>query len=116
VSDIKKILSDNGYSDAMVAFFADAQYPISENTLRLAKQKKDFFDIYMSYAHDVLKYAINNSGLFLSENGIKNLIKEYETRYKQLFLSEHGKFIYPAKIENGKAHYWVTDGLTDVDF
>lgn len=116
MSDIKKILSDNGYSDAMVAFFADAQYPVSENTLRLAKQKKDFFDIYMSYAHDVLKYAINNSGLFLSEDGIKNLIKEYETRYKQLFLSEHGNFIYPAKAEKKELHHWMTGGVIDVDY
>ena len=33
--NIKEILFENGYSDSMIRFFADATYPFSENTLNM---------------------------------------------------------------------------------
>ena len=113
--NIKEILFENGYSDSMVRFFADATYPFSENTLNMILKKQEFFDIYMSYAEDVFSYSQKHPNMFFNKKKKEEFLKEYQKRYKKCFLSEDGKFVYPPPPQN-EFHLWITGGNTDQDY
>lgn len=112
-----EILSKNGYSMAEIKFFEDATFPISSKTQNLAAQKKDFFDIYISYAQDVALYISKRPGLFTRREDANEIVNIYKQRYKKYFLSEDGSFIYPSKNENAKNHQlWITGDNTELDY
>jgi hypothetical protein len=118
---VKKALKNGGYSLAMERFFANQTIPASSVTLALIKQKKDFFEIYMSYAKDVANYCITHPGLFdFSDVQINtdSILASWKKRYKERFIDANGEFVYPLQPTFDKGHFWLKGNQEEqeVDF